>query len=104
MGLDCPDVQQIVHIGLPANVCNYIQETGGASLVTLLKYSSYHPVDEDIKQYVDNTSQRRRDALFRDMDTYCHVDMGSKCLCCDICMKTCFCGACENKMQQFFIL
>ena len=110
MGLDCADIRQIVHIGLPADVCNYIQETGragrdgGASLVTLLKYRSYHPVDDDIKKYVENTSKCRRDALFGNMDTYHHEDMGSKCLCCDICMKVCPCGLCKEKLNSFLIL
>ena len=42
MGIDCPDVQQIVHIGLPDDIESYIQETGHAgrdrqlSLATLL--------------------------------------------------------------------
>ena len=42
MGIDCPDVQQIVHIGLPDDIESYIQETGRAgrdgqlSLATLL--------------------------------------------------------------------
>eukprot|EP00731_Ephydatia_muelleri_P005099 Em0002g1275a len=42
MGLDCPDVQQVVHFGAPSDVETYIQETGRAgrngnmALVTLL--------------------------------------------------------------------
>ena len=42
MGIDCPDVRQIVHIGLPDDIVSYIQETGRAgrdgqlSLATLL--------------------------------------------------------------------
>ena len=30
MGVDCSNVRQIIHIGLPDDVCNYIQETGQA--------------------------------------------------------------------------
>ena len=30
MGVDCPDVHQIVHIGAPNDVESYIQETGRA--------------------------------------------------------------------------
>lgn len=38
---------------------------------------------------------------FKDMDSYSHVDMGRKCLCCDICIKTCSCGVCKNKLTKF---
>ena len=62
MGIDCPDVRHIVHVGLPDDICNYIQETGRAgrdgkvSLVTLLQSRTYHYVDNDIKKYVANTT------------------------------------------------
>ncbi len=43
MGIDCKDVRQIIHVGLPDDVSSYIQETGRAgrdgisSMVTLLR-------------------------------------------------------------------
>lgn len=109
MGIDCPDVRQIIHIGMSNDVCNYIQETGRAgrdgkpSLVTLLQTRTYHPVDEDIKQYMANATECRRDTLFQDMDTYFHCDMGSKCMCCDVCAKNCSCGKCESNLQHFVL-
>ena len=30
MGIDCPDVHQIVHVGAPEDIESYIQETGRA--------------------------------------------------------------------------
>jgi hypothetical protein len=38
-------------------------------------------VEESIKQYQANNDQCRRDFLFRDMDEYHLVDMGSKSVC-----------------------
>ena len=67
MGVDCPDVRQIVHIGLPDDIGSYIQETGRASqdgqvsMVTLLQARIYHKADKDIKLYV--ASKCRRNAL-----------------------------------------
>ena len=48
LGIDCLDVRQIVHIGMPEDVESYIQETGRArrdgehALETLLKAKFYH--------------------------------------------------------------
>ena len=32
------------------------------------------------------------------------MDMGSKCLCCDICAKICDCGMCDMKCSSFIYL
>ena len=32
-----------------------------------------------------------------------YVDMGSKCVCCDICLKTCACGLCNEKNSFIFL-
>ena len=56
----CPDIRQIVHIGVPDDIGCYIQETGRAgrdgllSVPTLLHSRVYHKVDEDIKMYAAN--------------------------------------------------
>jgi len=48
LGIDCLDVRQIAHIGMPEDIESYIQETGRAgrdgehALATLLKARSYH--------------------------------------------------------------
>ncbi len=55
MGVDCPDVRQIVHMGLCDDISSYLQETeragrdGQTSMATLLKSRTYHPVDDEIK-------------------------------------------------------
>ena len=100
LGLDCPDVRQIVHVGLPQDIESYIQETGRAgrdgrpALATLLKARTYHVCEKSIKDYAANTSVCRRDALFLSMDNYTHEHLGSKCMCCDICAQSCKCECC----------
>ena len=43
LGINCPDVRQIFHVGMPVNLESYIQETnragrnGKPALITLLK-------------------------------------------------------------------
>ena len=110
IGIDCPDVRQIVYIGLPDDAEGYIQETGRAgrdeqtALVTLLASATHHPVEQHVEDYVANTDECRRDFLFNDMDNYEHSDMGSKCLCCDVCAKSCSCGECESKLSSFVMM
>ena len=111
MGVDCADVRQIVHVGLPDDTESCIQETGRAgrdgkpALATLLviKGKTHNP-DECIKDYASNTVHCRRDFLFRDIDGYRHVDCGSKCLCCDICLQTCNCNSCSENHKVFTLL
>ena len=86
MGVDCPDVRQIVHVGPPDDVSSYMQETGRAgrdglvSVVTLLQARVWHHIDDDIKLYVSNTCECRRKVLLGDMDNYSHVDFAIKCV------------------------
>ena len=107
MGVDCPDVRQVVHIGPPDDICSYIQETGRAgrdgqlSIATLLKARVYHKVDEDMKLYVSNVSECRRKVLFSDTDNYEQVQIATECLCCDVCARLCDCGECAFKLKGF---
>lgn len=45
-------------------------------------------------EYQTSTANCHRDMPFQDMDKYTHIDMESKCLCCDVCTKSHDCGSC----------
>ena len=47
------------------------------------------------RQFVDVTF------CFRDVNYYEHVDLGVKCLCCDICSVNCNCGKCVENHSFF---
>lgn len=111
MGLDCPDVTQVIHFGASNDVESYIQETGRGgrngqpALATLLvdnRNNQYR--DKAILKYQRNTEIFRRDYLFQDTDNYKHTDFGTKCMCCDVCAKMCVCGKCDEVHGKFLHL
>ena len=111
LGIDCPNVHQVIHWGAPDDVESYIQESGragrdgNASLALLLKTAvpkrPRHNIAKNMVTYQDNSKTCRRDLLF---DNYKHVDLGSLCLCCDICSVSCTCGSCNKKQSAFIFL
>ena len=103
MGVDTPDVRKIIHLGFPGDISPYIQETGlggrdgkltTAMLLTVKKFN--YLCSKKVIDYQKNTSQCRRDLLFQDTDNYHHLDMGTKCLCCDVCAINCKGEACAE--------
>lgn len=101
LGIDCPDIRQIVHLGPPDDVESYLQATGRAgrdgkpSTAVLLKKKRRHPVDRAMQEYLDNLTVCRRDTLFRDFESYIPPSLVSQCMCCDICSKSCTCAKCQ---------
>ena len=102
MGIDCSDVRRVMHYGAPDDTSSYIQETGRCgrdglfchATIILVKRSMPKTVEHEMKVYINNTSTCRRDILFNEMEGYKHTDTQLKCLCCDICSKTCTCNNC----------
>lgn len=108
MGINCPDVRHIIHVGAPEDIETYIQETGragrdgiqSAATLLLVKGGSRHQLDVNMKNYIANTKYCQRNLLFRDFEGQI-VEAESACLCCDVCSSNCTCGSCSTKTAFF---
>ena len=110
MGVHCFGVREVIHLGPPDDTESYVQETGRAGrdgapalALLLLKAGANRNVEHSIVEYATNSSECRRDTLFKHFDRYIHLDMG-RCLCCDICAKSCLCGMCDSNFSSFVFI
>ena len=101
MGIDCHDVQQVIHVLPPVDVESYVQETGragrnGQSCVAILFHGKRHKnLHCTMQDYVRNETSCRRDILFQHFDDYKHPDNLKDCMCCDVCARMCTCDNCR---------
>ena len=78
MGIDCPDITQIIHYGLTSLVKDYVQETGRAgrngfpSKAVLINKPSKH-VEKEMKAYCENTTYYRRQLLLLKLYLLCRI-------------------------------
>lgn len=110
MGINCPDVRQIIHWGVPQDPEMYVQESGRAGrdgkFCCALLFKGQHDLDKRYtsKQMIEYCSKDpvcRRAILYSDFP---QCNFSSKgCMCCDICKRSCNCGQCENILSSFMI-
>jgi ATP-dependent DNA helicase RecQ len=100
MGLDCPNIHQVIHFSPPKGMETYVQAVGRGgrdgiqSTALIINASTHAPVDTDIRRYINSKDTCRRVSIFEhSMGT--SINCPSKeCECCDICALKCECGQC----------
>ena len=104
MGLDIPDIEQVVHVGPSTDLEDYAQEIGRAgrnnlpSKAILIAAHNRH-ASENMKMYVNNTEVCRRIYIYRRfLKGESAKSKNPLCSCCDVCYKACKCGACNDSV------
>lgn len=105
LGIDCPDVRKIIHLGPPNDIEDYIQQIGRAGRdklpsvalllhgVNLMRNSSKTMIN-----YCTNSNLCRRNFLFSEFDSYV-INNNNGCNCCDMCEIVCTCTNCTMPME-----
>ena len=102
MGVDFPNIQNVIHYSPPASIEQYVQETGragrnGLPATALLLYNKPGKyLEKTIAEYCSNPTECRRNFLFRNFLFYVSLNM-QKCKCCDICATNCDCIDCVQQ-------
>lgn len=109
MGIDCEDVRQIIHWGVPEDAEMYVQESGRAgrdgrlACAIIMKNASdlnkRYTSEQMIEYCVNKSLACRRLILYRDFPDSKFSPKG--CICCDTCKQSCKCGQCSTNLKSF---
>ena len=104
MGLDSPNIRQVIHWGPASDVESLVQETGRGGRdgylscsIVYHKKADFQFSNESIIQFCENKgSVCRRKLLFQCFEQFDEIQMPcTMCQCCDVCMNKCMCELCS---------
>ena len=111
LGIDCPDIWQVIHVGIPSDIESYVQESGrygrdcNPSWHFFLKQKSRVFIKLVKECWHIAIIMRNVDVMYflmswmiTNMKTF---GSACSCLCCDICACTCTCRACCINQSEF---
>ena len=101
LGIDCPDIRQVIHWGIPVSLEEYVQESGQcgrdgkqSKSILYLGKTTVH-ASKAVLNYLSNSDKCRRRLLFREFLLYKEDNVKARgCECCDVCALSCFCSNC----------
>lgn len=106
MGIDPPNVQRVIHFGVPRKMEHYLQETGRAGrngqFATATMYFNSNDIatnvegmDDSMRILCRNQGEECRRKLILNYFNFSVEQSGQPLhLCCDICKKRCKCDVC----------
>ena len=112
MGVDIPDIRQVIHVGPPCNVKAYFQETGRAGrdrkpASAILHYNNRDisknrsGMQDDMRDFCNNKQNLcLRYLLLKALDYNHDMHMKSLHLCCSVCKQQCQCSECLYMLME----
>lgn len=94
MGIDCPDVTQVIHYDTPSVPEQYVQEMGRAgrnsqqSKAILFPSSTSQNVEISMQMYVENRQECHRKTLWGHFIDYTFEQQLLFCKCFDVCARS----------------
>ena len=105
MGVDIPNIRQVIHVGPPCTVKAYFQETGragrdGKPSMACLYYNNRDiaknraGMEDNMRDFCASNEKCLRKLMLKSLDYEQDVVMNPLHLCCSVCERQCECFSC----------